>query len=225
MTNYSRNIEFLCRKNKIDLSRLADEIKIDFTDIRKPGPEELAKIADYFSLSIDNLITGNLYKINEIDTKNIKLLVLDIDGVLTDGGMYYSEKGDESKKFNAKDGLMIRRLTSKGFQVGILSNGFNENLVKSRAKLLGIQNVEVGSFKKLDRLSEWCTRMKITFQEVAFIGDDVNDEELMSKIALAVCPSDAVEKIKNIAHLILNKKGGDGCVREFIDEYMSHLLD
>lgn len=224
MTNYSRNIEFLCKKNKIDLSRLADEIKVDFTDIRRPGPNELAKIAEHFSLSLDNLINGNLYKINEIDTKNIKLLVLDVDGVLTDAGMYYSEKGDEFKKFNARDGLMIRRLTSSGFQVAILSNGFNENLVKSRAALLGIQNVHVGSFKKVDVLAEVCTKLKITFQEVAFIGDDVNDEELMNKIALAVCPSDAIEKIKNTAHLILNKKGGEGCVREFIDDYLSHLF-
>lgn len=208
----------------MDLSKLGDEIRVDFTDIRKPGPDELSKISAYFKISIDTLIHGNLHKISEIDTKNIKLLVLDVDGVLTDAGMYYTEKGDEFKKFNARDGLMIRRLTSKGFQVGILSNGFNENLVKARAELLGIQNVRVGQFKKLDVLTEWCTQMKINFQEVAFIGDDVNDEELMNTVGLAACPIDAMEKIKQASHLILNKKGGDGCVREFLDEYMSHLF-
>lgn len=208
----------------MDLSRLADEIGIDFTDVRKPGPEELKKISEYFKLSIDVLINGNLHKISEINTKNIKLLVLDVDGVLTDAGMYYSEKGDESKKFNARDGLMIRRLTSKGFQVGILSNGFNENLVKARVALLGIQNVKVGQFKKLEILTEWCTSMNINFQEVAFIGDDINDEELMNTVGLAACPIDALERIKQTAHLILNKKGGEGCVREFIDEYLSHLV-
>lgn len=208
----------------MDLSKLGDEIHVDFTDIRKPGPEELSKISKYFNISIDILVHGNLHKISEIDTKNIKLLVLDVDGVLTDAGMYYTEKGDEFKKFNARDGLMIRRLTSKGFQVGILSNGFNENLVKARAELLGIQNVRVGQFKKLDVLTEWCTQMKINFQEVAFIGDDVNDEELMNTVGLAACPIDAMERIKQVAHLILNKKGGDGCVREFLDEYMSHLF-
>lgn len=224
MTAYSKNIEFLCRRHKMDLSRLADEIGIDFSDLRKPGPEELKKISDYFKLSIDLLINGNLFKISETDTKNIKLLVLDVDGVLTDAGMYYTEKGDEFKKFNARDGLMIRRITSKGFQVGILSNGFNENLVKARASLLGIQNVRVGQFKKLEILTEWCSQMNITFQDVAFIGDDVNDEELMSKVGLAVCPFDAMERIKQVSHLILTKKGGDGCVREFLDEYMAHLL-
>lgn len=208
----------------MDLSKLGDEIRVDFTDIRKPGPDELSKISNYFNISIDTLIHGNLHKISEINTKNIKLLVLDVDGVLTDAGMYYTEKGDEFKKFNARDGLMIRRLTSKGFQVGILSNGFNENLVKARAELLGIQNVRVGQFKKLDVLTEWCTELKINFQEVAFIGDDVNDEELMNKVGLAACPIDAMEKIKQASHLILNKKGGDGCVREFLDEYMSHLF-
>jgi YrbI family 3-deoxy-D-manno-octulosonate 8-phosphate phosphatase len=65
--------------------------------------------------------------------------------------------------------------------------------------------------------------MNITFQEVAFIGDDLNDEELMTKVGLAACPIDALEKIKQVAHLILNKKGGEGCVREFLDEYMSHI--
>jgi 3-deoxy-D-manno-octulosonate 8-phosphate phosphatase (KDO 8-P phosphatase) len=208
----------------MDLSKLGDEIHVDFTDIRKPGPDELSKISQYFHISIDVLVHGNLHKISEIDTKNIKLLVLDVDGVLTDAGMYYTEKGDEFKKFNARDGLMIRRLTSKGFQVGILSNGFNENLVKARAELLGIQNVRVGQFKKLDVLTEWCTQMKINFQEVAFIGDDVNDEELMNTVGLAACPIDAMERIKQTAHLILNKKGGDGCVREFLDEYMSHIF-
>lgn len=208
----------------MDLSKLGDEIRVDFTDIRKPGPEELSKLANYFNISIDVLVNGNLHKISEIDTKSIKLLVLDVDGVLTDAGMYYAEKGDEFKKFNARDGLMIRRLTAKGFQVGILSNGFNENLVKARAELLGIQNVKVGQFKKLEVLTEWCTKMNINFQEVAFIGDDVNDEELMQKVGLAVCPIDAMEKIKQTAHLILDKKGGDGCVREFLDEYMSHLF-
>lgn len=224
MTNYSRNIEFLCRKHKMDISKLADEIRVDFTDIRKPGPEELKKIADFFKVSIDVLVNGNLHKISEISTKNIKLLVLDVDGVLTDAGMYYTEKGDEFKKFNARDGLMIRRITSKGFQVAILSNGFNENLVKARAALLGIQNVRVGQFKKIDVLTEWCTQMNIPFQEVAFIGDDINDEELMTKVGLAACPIDALERIKQVSHLILNKKGGEGCVREFLDEYMGHLL-
>ena len=208
----------------MDLSKLGDEIHVDFTDIRKPGPDELSKISKYFHISIDVLVHGNLHKISEIDTKNIKLLVLDVDGVLTDAGMYYTEKGDEFKKFNARDGLMIRKLTSKGFQVGILSNGFNEKLVKSRAELLGIQNVRVGQFKKLDVLTEWCTAMKINFQEVAYIGDDVNDEELMNRVGLSACPIDAMEKIKQISHLILTKKGGDGCVREFLDEYMSHLF-
>ena len=159
-----------------------------------------------------------------LQAQNVKVLFLDVDGVLTDAGMYYTEKGDEFKKFNARDGLMIRRLTSKGFQVGILSNGFNEKLVKSRAELLGIQNVRVGQFKKLDILTEWCAAMKINFQEVAFIGDDVNDEELMNTVGLAACPIDAMEKIKQTSHLILTKKGGDGCVREFLDEYMSHLF-
>src|ERR1035438_3800547 len=124
--------------------------------------------------------------------KNIKFLVLDVDGVLTDGGMYYTESGDEFKKFNAKDGLAIRRLTKSGIPVGIISHGQLSKLINKRADLLGIEYVCVGmEMKKLDILKDWCNKLNIDLNDVAYIGDDINDLEIMHAVGVSACPDDA----------------------------------
>ena len=151
---------------------------------------------------------------------NIKLLILDVDGVLTDGGMYYTESGDEFKVFNAKDGLAIQRLSTEfRLDVGIISSGHNINLIQRRASLLKIKHVYVGKDDKMAVLKEWCEQLNITLNEVAYIGDDLNDMECMQQVGIAACPSDAVEKIRNISKNVLKRKGGDACVREFIEMY------
>ncbi len=148
----------------------------------------------------------------------IKLLILDVDGVLTDGGMYYTESGDEFKRFNTKDGLAIQRVVSKyKIIVGIISSGHNINLIQRRADLLGISKVYVGKKNKLTVLRQWCKELNITVNDIAYIGDDLNDLKCMQAVGIAACPADAVDKIKNISHIILNRNGGDACVREFID--------
>lgn len=158
--------------------------------------------------------------------KNIKFLVLDVDGVLTDGGMYYSESGDEFKKFNAKDGLAIRRLTKSGIPVGIISHGILTKLINKRAELLGIKYVYVGmGVKKLDILTNWCKELKIDLHDVAYIGDDINDIEVLQAVGVSACPFDAVLKVKDIAHHILQNNGGNACVREFIDEYFPEVME
>ena len=155
-------------------------------------------------------------------THNIKFVVLDIDGVMTDGGMYYTEAGDQFKKFNTKDGMAIKVLLNKGYQVAFLSSGSQETIVKNRAKTLGLDRVFVGSRPKLQVLIEWCREMDLSMENVAYVGDDINDLEVMDAVGFSGCPADAVEAIKQKANVILTKKGGDACVREFVDE---HLLD
>lgn len=156
--------------------------------------------------------------------KGIKLLMLDVDGVMTDGGMYWTESGDQMKKFNTKDGLGIMDLTKKGFSVGIISSGFTHTMVQKRAELLGITRCYVGQEPKIDVLKSWCVELGITLQNVAIIGDDLNDLETMRNVGLAVCPADAVNEVKSICSLILSKRGGEGCVREFIDAYLTKYL-
>jgi 3-deoxy-D-manno-octulosonate 8-phosphate phosphatase (KDO 8-P phosphatase) len=150
----------------------------------------------------------------------IKLLILDVDGVMTDAGMYFTESGDQFKKYNAKDGMAIMALTTSNFQVGIISSGFKLEMVKARAELLGIQNVYVGRDSKLQILNEWCQQLGIQLSEVAIIGDDINDLEVMRSIGFSACPADAVNEVKKQVDLILSLKGGEGCVREFIDNYL-----
>jgi YrbI family 3-deoxy-D-manno-octulosonate 8-phosphate phosphatase len=158
--------------------------------------------------------------------KNIKFLVLDVDGVLTDGGMYYTESGDEFKKFNAKDGLAIRRLTKAGIPVGIISHGHLSKLINKRAELLGIKHVYVGmGVKKMDILINWCNELKIDLNDVAYIGDDINDLEVLQAVGVSACPDDAVFKVKNNVHHVLQNNGGQACVREFIDEYFPEIME
>ena len=158
----------------------------------------------------------------ESATHKIKFLVLDVDGVMTDGGMYYTESGDQFKKFNTKDGMAIKIALGKGLEVAFLSSGSTENIIQNRAKTLGVPRVYVGARPKLEVLNEWCKELNISTQNVAYIGDDINDLGVFDAVAFSGCPQDAVEAIKMKAHVILKKKGGDACIREFVGE---HLLD
>jgi 3-deoxy-D-manno-octulosonate 8-phosphate phosphatase (KDO 8-P phosphatase) len=151
----------------------------------------------------------------------IKFLALDVDGVLTDGGMYYSNSGDEFKKFNTKDGLGIKRLIANGVKVGFLSNGINDSLINNRAKLLGVEYVYVGVKNKAEVLEEWRKELQIEYADFAYIGDDVNDAEVVDIVGFSACPNDAVESIKQKVNHILKTKGGEGCVREFIDTFLN----
>lgn len=158
----------------------------------------------------------------EFATHNIKFLVLDVDGVMTDGGMYYTEFGDQFKKFNTKDGMGIQLAIKAGFKVAFLSSGSQAMIVRGRAKTLGVDHVYIGPRSKIDVLSEWCREFEIELSQVAYVGDDINDLEVMDAVGFSGCPADAVEAIKLKANVVLSRKGGDACVREFVDQ---HLLD
>lgn len=158
-----------------------------------------------------------------IKNNNIKLLVLDVDGTLTDGGVYITEKGDEFKKFNTKDGLAIRYLTKNNFQVGIISASISKEIVKYRANMLGIQHLYIGEKNKLEILTEWIKKLNINFENVAYVGDDVNDLSVIQKVGLSACPADAVDAVKKQCHIILQRNGGDACVREFIEKNIADI--
>lgn len=221
MENYKNNVMYLCDQKGMSLAEFEDVIGIPKIRIMDPMPAELVRVSDYFHLSLDTIVRKELKILEKINAKNIKLVVLDVDGTLTDGGMYYTENGDYIKKFNAKDGLAIKRKTAEGIQFGIISHAFKSNAIADRANLLGIQNVYVGQDKKIDILNNWCAELKISLSQVAYVGDDINDLEVMQAVGLAACPVDAVNSIKSLSHVILSRKGGDACVREFIDEWLS----
>ncbi len=223
----SSNIKFLRKKHQLSIEELAAKLKVTEKKVQQvekdPSKVSLSLVllaAKYFKVPLDSLIHINL-PLKESKAKVIKLLVLDVDGVLTDGGMYYAEDGVEYKKFNSKDGLAIKGLVKSGMQVAFLSNGINAKLIKNRAKLLGVQRVYVGLDEKELILDKWVKELKITYKNVAYIGDDLNDLKVIKKAGFSACPSDASEKVKASVSVILTRKGGDTCVRELIDHYFS----
>lgn len=149
----------------------------------------------------------------------IKLFLSDVDGVMTDAGMYYTESGDELKKFNTHDGMGFTLLRRAGIKTGMITSE-DTKMVERRATKLKMDYLYQGKFfgDKLSAALEICAKENITIQEVAYIGDDVNCISLLEAVGVAACPANAlpaVKKIKGIIHL--DKKGGDGAVREFID--------
>lgn len=156
-------------------------------------------------------------------TRDIRFLVLDVDGVLTDGGMYCTESGDQFKKFNTKDGMGIKTLTSRGFPVAFLSSGSTVALTTRRATLLGVQHCYVGSAEKLEVLTGWCQQLGLSPRQVAYVGDDVNDLKVMAAVGFSACPLDAVLRVRKAADVVLRRKGGDACVREFIERFIQQV--
>lgn len=152
-----------------------------------------------------------------MEKKIIRLFLTDVDGVLTDAGMYYTESGDELKKFNTRDGMGLKLLREAGLKTGIITTE-NTKLVERRAAKLKVDHLVQGAYPKLNAALEICEKEGISLSETAYIGDDVNCLELLHAVGLAACPSDAVAKVKAVPRiLILEKKGGEGVVREFAD--------
>ena len=155
---------------------------------------------------------------------DIKFLGLDVDGTLTDGGMYYTESGEEFKRFDTKDGRGIIELQKRGVKVGLLSSGFKTKIIEGRSKTLSLEKFYVGTDPKIDILQQWCKDMAIDMKEVAYIGDDINDRDIINAVGFSACPADAMPSIKQIVDVVLTNKGGYGCVREFIEEYLGYKL-
>lgn len=146
----------------------------------------------------------------------IKLFAMDCDGVLTDGGMYYTANGDELKKFNTKDGMGISKLKQSGIKTAIIT-GENSNIVLNRAKKIGIDYTYLGIDNKFKVLQKIAMEEKIEMLNIAYIGDDSNDIECLSKVGLSMAVADATNEAKSASKVVLNKEGGKGAVREAIE--------
>lgn len=148
--------------------------------------------------------------------RKIKLLVMDVDGVLTDGRLYFSERGEELKVFHAHDGQGIADWHQAGFRSGIIS-GRSSEMVALRAAQLGIEFVIQGRKEKISALKEMMAAAKVPLDEIAFVGDDAPDAEVMPLVGLAVAVGDAHESAKAAAFHVTHANGGCGAVREVID--------
>lgn len=147
--------------------------------------------------------------------KNIKLFITDVDGVMTDCGMYYSENGDELKKFNTRDGMGIQLLREKGIKTAIITKE-NTKIVENRAKKLEVDEVYQGVIDKLSIFEELRKKHNLEYSEIVYVGDDINDVPVLEKAGVSFCPNDAVDEVKNICDYVLSKKGGEGAIREAV---------
>lgn len=148
--------------------------------------------------------------------QGIKCLLTDSDGVLTDSGMYYSESGDELKKFNTKDGMGFKLLKEVGIITGIIT-GENVDLVKRRAEKIKADEIHLGIGNKLEIVNSICQKYNIELKEIAYIGDDINDLEVIKAVGLGCAANDGILLVKKAADYITEAKGGQGAFREVAD--------
>ena len=157
---------------------------------------------------------------------NIKLVLTDIDGVWTDGGMYYDQTGNEMKKFNTTDSAGVLFLRLLDIKLGIIT-GENTKIVSRRAEKLKINLLFMGVLNKLEVAEKLCAELQISLQEVAYIGDDLNDALLLKAVGFSAIPANAPSYMERYAKVRLTKKGGEGAFREFVELILQkeNLLD
>ncbi len=146
----------------------------------------------------------------------IKIMLTDIDGVLTDGSLYYTDDGLVMKKFFVKDGMGAVLLGENGIEVGIISSDKSET-ASARAKRLNLELVYYGVKNKKEVVNEICFLRNVKLENIAFIGDDVNDVEILQAVGFSACPSDAVDEVTKIVDYVCKKEGGRGAFREVAD--------
>lgn len=147
----------------------------------------------------------------------IELIVIDVDGTLTDGSIIYTNNGDELKNFDVKDGLAVASWTKKMGKKAAIITGRKSLLVERRAKELGITHLYQGYDNKDEILEKILQEENLTWEQTAAIGDDLNDYKMLRKVGLSFCVADAVEDIKSLVNVVCKKNGGNGAVREMIE--------
>jgi N-acylneuraminate cytidylyltransferase len=200
---------------------------------RLSGKISVYEMPDYSALEIDEEIDWILAEtilskyVDEVrDYSKIKLFLSDVDGTLTDAGMYYDSHGNESKKFNTHDGMAFNLLKNVGIKTGILTSE-NTKIVENRAKKLKVDYLyqSISHNGKLDAALEICEKEGISLEQVAYIGDDINCKELLLNVGFGAAPLNATTEIINLPDVIkLSKKGGDGAVREFVEIILGNLI-
>ncbi|MEL6195054.1 MAG: 2-C-methyl-D-erythritol 4-phosphate cytidylyltransferase [Bacteroidota bacterium] len=189
-----------------------------YDNIKITTPEDMF-VAEALMKKERNHLTAGL-------RSKIKLLLLDIDGTMTDGGIFYGEGGEVFKRFDVKDGMAIHRLQSRyGLKVGFISSGATGTIIENRAKKLKMDLWHYGPEPKTNIIEGWLGKLGINWDEIAYIGDDLNDMEVIKKVGISASPSDAVREIREAVDQVLELPGGGGCVREFIENILGYDLN
>jgi len=151
--------------------------------------------------------------------EHITTLIFDVDGVLTDGTITVTTNGDMLRTMNIKDGYALKTAVDQGFNVCIISGGSNEG-VRLRLKGLGIKDIYLGAHNKIEQLTDYFNKHDIKHEQALYMGDDIPDYPVMKGIGLPCCPQDAVPEIKSISKYISHKNGGQGAVRDVIEQVL-----
>lgn len=146
----------------------------------------------------------------------VRMLAMDVDGVLTDAGMYYAESGDELKKFNTRDGMGIKMLQAAGVVTAFITKE-KTAIVERRGQKLAVPEVHQGIDDKLTDLTRLARKYGLALAQIAYIGDDVNDIEALQAVGFSAAPADAMPSVLEAVHYVCAKKGGEGAVREIAD--------
>ncbi|MET1259144.1 MAG: HAD-IIIA family hydrolase [Flavobacteriaceae bacterium] len=149
----------------------------------------------------------------------ISTFIFDVDGVFTDGSLLITTEGEMLRKMNVKDGYALKTALMKGYKVCIISGGSNEG-VRKRLEGLGVTDIYLGAHHKTEPLQEFLAKHGIDPSETVYMGDDLPDIPPMQKVALATCPQNAVAEVKAIADYVSHKNGGEGCVRDIIEQVL-----
>ena len=149
----------------------------------------------------------------------IRTFIFDVDGVLTDGKILINSDGELLRSFDTKDGYAMKCALVKGFKIVIITGGRNE-AVRERFKELGVIDIYLGAHHKLDAYQDLMDNYDLNPEEILYIGDDIPDIPVMEKVGLGCCPADATSDVKAIADYVSHKKGGEGCVRELIEQVL-----
>jgi 3-deoxy-D-manno-octulosonate 8-phosphate phosphatase (KDO 8-P phosphatase) len=151
--------------------------------------------------------------------KDIKTLIFDVDGVFTDNSLYLLEGVQPMRKMNVKDGYALQLAVKTGFKVAIISGG-KSLAVKERFQGLGLTEIHLGSQDKMKVYTAFVAKYDIDPDSILYMGDDVPDREVMKLVGLACCPQDATDSIKEVSHYISPRKGGEGCVRDVLEQLL-----
>lgn len=152
--------------------------------------------------------------------QRLRALVTDVDGVLTDGGMYYGPSGEALKKFNTKDGMGIALLRKAGIIVAFIT-GESTEIALRRAEKLKVEDVYLGAEDKCAVLEEFLAKRGLTMEEIAYIGDDVNDLPCLQRVGVAITVADGMPQLKKMAHVVTDARGGEGAVREVAEAILA----
>lgn len=149
----------------------------------------------------------------------ITTFIFDVDGVLTNGNVRVTENGELLREMNVKDGYALKTALNAGYRICIITGGTNEG-VRARFNTLGITDIYLGTHHKTDQFKEYTNLYDIKPENVLYMGDDIPDYQVMKKVGLPCCPKDAVSEIQDISLYISQKKGGNGCVRDVIEQVL-----